>query len=134
MENCFQNMNCFSWIKLIPTLIHLKYLYSSCLNLALPSLTISVKFYPNQLKPSFNTIFIMFFIEFPILFNSIWPRATTSIGYTKPYAKPIKLYTDHNTLLVKQATHKKTQSFRAASLSKLDNTFNNNSIFNTKYA
>ena len=134
MENCFQNMNCFSWIKLIPTLIHLKHLYSNSLNLVLPSLTISVKFYPKQLKPFFNTILIIFFIEFTILSNSIWPRATTSIGYTKPYVKPIKLYADHNTLLVKQATHKKIESFRAASLSKLDNTFNNNSIFNTKYA
>ena len=27
LENCFQNMNCFSWIKLIPVLIHLKYSY-----------------------------------------------------------------------------------------------------------
>ena len=25
MENCFQNINCFSWIKLIPVLINLKY-------------------------------------------------------------------------------------------------------------
>ena len=25
LENCFQNMNYFSWIKLIPNLIHLKY-------------------------------------------------------------------------------------------------------------
>ena len=40
----------------------------------------------------------------------------------------IKLYTDHNILCVKHATHQKAES------SKLDNTVNNNSIFNTKYA
>ena len=27
LQNCFQNINCFSWIKVIPVLIHLKYLY-----------------------------------------------------------------------------------------------------------
>ena len=27
LENCLQNMNCFSWIRLIPFLIHLKYGY-----------------------------------------------------------------------------------------------------------
>ena len=27
LENCFENMNCFSWIKLIPALIHLKHWY-----------------------------------------------------------------------------------------------------------
>ena len=47
----------------------------------------------------------------------------------------IKLFTDHNTLLVKQAIHQKTESeyFRAASLSNLDKTVSNSSIFNTKH-
>ena len=45
-----------------------------------------------------------------------------------------KLYTDHNTLFIKQATYQKSESFRDASLSKLDNTVNNNSIFNIRYA
>ena len=44
----------------------------------------------------------------------------------------IKLYTNHNTLLVKHATYQKSESFRGVFLSKLDNTVNNNSIFNTK--
>ena len=35
---------------------------------------------------------------------------------------------------VKHTTFHKTESLRAASLSKLDNTVNNNSISNTKYA
>ena len=46
----------------------------------------------------------------------------------------IKLCADHNTLCVKHTTHQKAQSSRATSISKLDNTVNNNSIFNTKYA
>ena len=32
------------------------------------------------------------------------------------------------------STHQKSESLRAASLSKLDNTVNDNSIFNTMYA
>ena len=60
------------------------------------------------MKPLFNLILIMFFI--------------------------IKLYTDHNTLWVKHATHQKAESLRAVSLLKLDKTVNNNSIFNTRYA
>ena len=42
------------------------------------------------------------------------------------------MFTDHNILLVKHATHQKAASLK--SLSNLDNTVNNNSIFNTKYA
>ena len=45
----------------------------------------------------------------------------------------IKLYTNHNTLLVKHATYQKGESLTGASLSKLDNTVNSNFIFNTKY-
>ena len=78
-------------------------------------LTISVKFYPSQLKPLFNTILF-----------SILPYATTSIRYqTTCKAKPIKciikLNTDHNILWVKPATHQKAV-LRTVSLSKLDNT------------
>ena len=43
-----------------------------------------------------------------------------------------KIYTDYKNLQVKHTTHKKAVSIRAASLSKLDNMVNNNSIFNTK--
>ena len=38
------------------------------------------------------------------------------------------------TLLVKHPTYQKAESLRAASLSKLDNMVNDNSIFNTKCA
>ena len=44
----------------------------------------------------------------------------------------IKLYTNHNTFLVKHATYQKAESVRGASLSKLDNVVYNNSVFNTK--
>ena len=89
LENCFQNMNCFPWIKIIPVRSD----PSQILMLRFPiprasSLTIFVKFYPSQLRPLFNTIPIMFFIDFPILSYPIQPHATTSIGYTRPYGKP----------------------------------------------
>ena len=50
----------------------------------LASLAISVKYYLSQLKPLFNTIPIMFFIDFLILSHPIEPHATTSIEYAKP--------------------------------------------------
>ena len=53
---------------------------------------------------------------------------------SKPINFNINLYTDHSVLWVKHATHQKAEFLRAASLSKLDNRVNNNSIFNTKYA
>ena len=103
------------------------------------SLIISVKFYPSQLKPFFNTIFTMFLIGFPILSYPIRPQVTTSIRYTKAYAKSnlskfiVKLYADHKNVLIKHARHQKAESLRSASLSKLENTIKNNYIFNTKY-
>ena len=114
LENCFQNMNWFSWIKK------------------------RLKFYPGHLKPHFKIILIMFFIGFSILSYAIQPRVSTSIGCTKTYARPIKfiikLYTDHNTLWVKHATHQKAEFLRSSSLTKLDNTVKSNSIPNTKYS
>ena len=44
----------------------------------------------------------------------------------------IKLYINHNTLFVKHGTYQKSESSRAAPLSKLGNMFINNSIFNIK--
>ena len=81
LKKCFQNMNCFSWIKLIPALI---------LQFPLPRtfLTISIKFNPSQLEPLFNKILITFFISFPALYYPIGPHVTANIGYAKPYTKP----------------------------------------------
>ena len=129
MESCFQNMNRFSWIKLIPVLTRLKYWYCNNTFQEVPC-------FPHHF---YNTILIMFFISFPILFNPIWPH-TTSIWYTKPCAKSshlnfllsyrqmIKIYRS-NMLSIE-----KLILIRTASLSKLDNTLSSNSIFNTKYA
>ena len=80
---------------------------------------------PLQRKPHH-----MFFIGFLYL---VLPHLTTRHNYwiyqTLCQAKPIKfiakLYTNHNTLLVKHATYQKAE---------LDSTVNDNSIFNTKYA
>ena len=46
----------------------------------------------------------------------------------------ITLCTDHNALLVKHFNNQKSESLRATSPSKLDNTVNTNSIFNLKNA
>ena len=54
-------------------------------------------------------------------------------GQDKPIKFIFKLYTDHNTLCVKHPPHQKAESLRVASLPRLGNTINNNSIFNAKY-
>ena len=80
--NCVQNVNCFSWIKLIPSSdpCHIVILQFPVLIASL-SPPISVKFYPSRLKPLFNAIFIKFFIGFPVLLYPIQPRITTRIWY-----------------------------------------------------
>ena len=68
LESCFQNINCFSWIKLTPVLIYLKYSNYSVSHLELTCLpTITVICCSSQLKRLFNTILNMFFIGFSIL-------------------------------------------------------------------
>ena len=79
----------------------------------------------------------MFFIGFPTPFNHTLPQVLDMyqiIWQAKPIKFIIKLYTDHDTLWVKHATHQKAESLGAASLSKLDNMVKNNSIFNTEHA
>ena len=85
LENCFPNKNCFSWTKLIPVLIHLKYLFYSYTYSFPASLAILVKFYPSQLKPPLNSVLIIFFIGLLILSYPIQPYVTARIKYTKPY-------------------------------------------------
>ena len=65
-------------------------------------------------------------------YHKYWIYQT--IWEAQPIKSIVKLYTDHNTLWVKHATHQKAESLRATSLSKLDNNVNNSSMFNTKYA
>ena len=86
LKSCLKNMNCFFFRSISNIDITISHTYS------LPVfLTIPVKFYSSELKSLFKTILIMLFIGFPILPYLIWPHATTSIGYTKPYAKPSQL-------------------------------------------
>ena len=87
LENCFQNMNCYSWTKLIPVLVHLRYWYYSSPYLEFSCLSHHFcQIYPSQLKLLSNTILITFFIGFPILSYPIRLQAPTSIGYITPYA------------------------------------------------
>ena len=132
-------MNCFSQIKLILVLIHLKYSYcnSPYAELSyLPHHLCQILPQPTETLSSANLI--MFFIGFNILSNPIRPQATTSIGYTKSYINPsqskfvIKLYTDHDTLWVKHATHLKAEFLRTASSSNLDNNGRCSFIFTTR--
>ena len=66
------------------------------------------------------------------LHHKYWIYQT--IWQAKPIKFVIKLFTDHDSLWVRHATQQKAKSLRAAFLSKLDNSANNNFIFNTKYA
>ena len=60
-------MNCFSWIKLIPVLNHLKYWYPNTPSLELPFLRHHLcQISPWLLESLFNVILIMFFIAFPV--------------------------------------------------------------------
>ena len=52
----------------------------------------------------------------------------------KPVKCIIKLYVDQSSLWFKHTTHQKADSLRSTSVSKLENTVNNNYIFNAKYA
>ena len=79
----------------------------------------------------------MFFIDFSTL--SYPMRHATLIGCSKPNANPsqsnlLPNYIQINTLTVKHAKYQKYEPLRASCLSKLDNTVNSNSIFNTKCA
>ena len=140
LENSLRNMNCFSWIKLVLVLIHLKYRYYNSPTETFPtSLTISVKFYLSQLKPfptqtsscsSSVSIFCPtpFDHEPPQVFdipNDIWCQ-TNQICYQAIYKSWY--------LIVKHTTHQKAESLRAASPSNLDNMVSNTSNFNAKYA
>ena len=119
-------MTCFASIKLILVQIHLKYWYCNTLSLQVP-------LFPRRLclnapwptETLLNTILIMFLIGFPIF---LLPHSTTYRNYwiyqtiyqANSVKCIIKLYTNHNTLLVKRATYQKSESVRVASLSKIN--------------
>ena len=98
LENCFQDINYFCWIKLI----------------------LGSSYHSPRRKPLYNTMLIMFFIGF---FFFVAPHSATRYHkycIYQPYAKPnqskllSKPYTDYNTLWVKYAAHQKAESLRAA--------------------
>ena len=98
------------------------------------SLTISVKFYLSQLKPSpsqnspcFSLVSIFFPTQFMYWIYQIICKA-------KPIKFAIKLHTDHDALWVKHAIHQKAESLRTASPSNLDKMVSNSSNLNAKYA
>ena len=122
LENCFQNMNRFSWIKLIPVLIHLKYWYYNFPHLRLPCLPhhpCQILPYPIETPLQYNPHHVLH--RFPYFFL---PHSTTrhhkywlnqTICQAKSIKSIIKLYTGLNTLWilwVKHATHQKTESLR----------------------
>ena len=141
LKNCFQNTNCFSWIKLIPVLIHLKYRYYNSPNLELLSLphhlsqTLSK---PNETSLQHNPPHVLHRFLCFVLPHSTKRHHQYRIYQTTYQANAIKniikLYIYQNTLWVKKVTLQKAESLRAASHPKLGNTVNRNSIFNTRCA
>ena len=134
----FQNMNCFPQIKIIRVLIHyyynFPYLELSCLPYHL------CQFLPQPTETLLQHNLHRVLPRFPYF---VLPNSTTchykywiyqSICQVKPMKFIVKLYSDQNTLQLKQASHQKAESSRGTSLSKLANTVSNNSIFNSKYA
>ena len=84
-----------------------------------------------QISPSPTDQFPYFVLPYKTTRHNYW--IYQSICRAKPIKFIIKLYTNHNTLLVKPQTYQKAESLRVATLSKLDNTVNKSSIFNTKW-
>ena len=141
LENCFQNVNCFSWIKLIPVVLYLKYwcynspyLQLACLPHHLCQMFHFTNWNPLQHNPHhvFHRFLYFVLTNWTTSHHKYWIYQT--ISKANPINFIIKLYKDHNVLWVKHATHKKAESLRAASLLKFDNMVNSDSIFNAKYA
>ena len=116
-QYCFQNMICFSWIKLISVLIHFKYWHFD-----IPPLELTCfpcHFYQNSPWTT-NTPYQHnphhVFYRFPYF---VLAHSTThqTICQAKPVKFIIKLYINRNTLLVKHTTYQKAESLRAASFS-----------------
>ena len=125
LGNCFRNINCFQFwsISNIDTTTTHPYSFPAIFVEFLHRHLCRISLWPTETSLQDNHCHVLHhFSYFPDL---IWPHATI-IGYTKPYAKPmlikfiVKLYTNHNTLLVKHATYQKAESLGGASLSKLD--------------
>ena len=114
LGNCFQNMKCFYWTKLIPVMIHLKYWYYNSPQLQRPSLPhhlYQVLPQPTETLPQHYPHHV--FHRFPYF---VLPYSTTrhhkywiyqTIWQSNSIKFFITLFTDHNTFWVKHATHQK---------------------------
>ena len=100
LENCFQNMKYFPWIKLISVMIHLKYWYCNTPSLQLPCLPrhlCQISPWPTEIPLQRNPLHVLHY--FPYFFL---PHSTTRHNYwiyqticqTKPIKFIIKLYTN----------------------------------------
>ena len=81
LENCFQDMNCYCWIQLIPVLIDLKYWYYNLPRLELPCLPhylCRILPYPTETPLKHNSSHVLH--RFPYFSYLIWPQAITIIG------------------------------------------------------
>ena len=131
LENCFRNISCFQFWSISNIDATTTHLYTFPASLA-----IIVEFLLDQLKPLFNAIIIMLFISFSIFSTSFdctpnyWIYQTICQAMLIQFS--VKPYTNDNTLLVTHATYQKAEFLWGTSLSKLYNTVNNNSTFNTK--
>ena len=124
-RNCVQNMNCFSWIKLIPVLIHFIYWYydSPFLELLyLPPHLCQILPLPISTPLQHNPHHVLHWFSYFVLPHSITHHHKYWICQTIWQAKLIKfivkLYSDNNTLWVKHSIHLKAESLRIASLSR----------------
>ena len=122
-----------------PVLIYLKYWYYNSPYLEIPCLPDHLcQIFPCQLKPSstqsssYSSSVSLFCLSYSTTgHQKYWIYQT--IGKIKPIKFITNLCANHNTLWVKHVTHQKAESLRVASLSKLDNMVNSNSIINKKY-
>ena len=138
----FSKYETFSWIKLIPVLVHLKYWYYNTPSIELPCLPL----YLCQLSPWPTETSLQHNPQSSSCSSSVSIFCFTQLDHTHKYwmyqiicqAKAlkvfIKLYTDHKNSWVKHTTHQKAESFRVVSISKLNNIVNSNLIFNTNCA
>ena len=114
LKNCFENMNCFPWIKLIPALIHLKYWYYIPPSPSLSNFTLA-----NWNPLQHNLHHVLHQYPYFVLHHSTTSYHKSLIYQTRCKGKLFKfiskLYTDHNSLWVKQAIHQKAEFLKAAS-------------------
>ena len=126
--------------QLFSVLINLKYWYYNNPPLQLPRLPCHLCWispWPTEtpLQRNHHLVlhqFSFFFLPHSTTRHNYWIYQT--IYQTTLLKFVIKLYRNHNTLLVKQTTCQKAESLRGDSLWKLNSTVNNKFIFNTKWS